>query len=219
MQETGSNHISVLIAKDEFTINTGCARSEWLGAGLVFSTEEFRKSWDRTELSVLTPKFSLVPDSFFDISRAREMLAETVDLDTADDVRTVAVPEFAAHALYSVNDGGQLSQVISGSLGNAELFPEQYWQLKALQSIPDYNKIIASYGSGRIYLTMAQGRSLLISNSFPAGDFTTAQYWIFSLMRNFQLNPEVSTIWFRTPLEAEWEISLYSYFKSVEFLQ
>ena len=66
---------------------------------------------------------------------------------------------------------------------------------------------------------MAQGRSLLISNSFPAGDFTTAQYWIFSLMRNFQLNPEVSTIWFRTPLEAEWEISLYSYFKSVEFLQ
>ena len=118
MQETGSNHISVLIAKDEFTINTGCARSEWLGAGLVFSTEEFRRSWDRAELSVLTPKFSLVPDSFFDISRAREMLAETVDLDTADDVRTVAVPEFAAHALYSVNDGGQLSQVISGSLGN-----------------------------------------------------------------------------------------------------
>ena len=35
-------------------------------------------------------------------------------------------------------------------------------------------------------------------------------------MRKLQLNPEVSTISFRTPLSEEDEMSLYRYFKNVE---
>lgn len=216
MQETGSNQISVLIARDAFTINTGCARSEWLGAGLVFSTEELHRNWDKVELSVMTPKFTLVPDAFFDISKAYGMLSEAVFLSPSDELHSAAVPEFAAHAIYSVSDGGRLASVVSDSLGGAAIFPEQYWQLKELPLIPDYNKLIASYDSERIYLSIAQGRNLLLSNSYPAPDFVTAQYWIFSAMKNFQLNPEITPIWFRTPLQAEWEMSLYNYFKSVE---
>ena len=37
-------------------------------------------------------------------------------------------------------------------------------------------------------------------------------------MKKLQLNPEVSTISFRTPLDAEQEMSLYRYFKAVEQL-
>ena len=35
-------------------------------------------------------------------------------------------------------------------------------------------------------------------------------------MKKLQLNPEVSTIYFRTSLEADQEISLYRYFRNVE---
>lgn len=37
-------------------------------------------------------------------------------------------------------------------------------------------------------------------------------------VRKLQLNPEVSSVYFRTPLTGEEEMSLYRYFKSVERL-
>ena len=69
---------------------------------------------------------------------------------------------------------------------------------------------------GTLYLVIAQGRSLLLCNAFQAPDFTTAEYFIFMAMKKLQLNPEVSTICFRTPLSEEEEMSLYRYFKNVE---
>ena len=49
-------------------------------------------------------------------------------------------------------------------------------------------------------------------------DFTTAEYFIFLSLKRLQLNPEVSTISWRTPITAEEEMSLYRYFKAVEQL-
>ena len=69
---------------------------------------------------------------------------------------------------------------------------------------------------GVLYLVIIQGRSLLLCNSFKAPDFTTAEYFIFLAMKKLQLNPEVSTITFRTPLSEEDEMSLYRYFKNVD---
>ena len=80
----------------------------------------------------------------------------------------------------------------------------------------DYNKILASYVNRYLYLTNARGRTLLLCNSFQAPDFTSAQYFIFLALKKLQLNPEVSTICFRTPLTEDQEMSLYRYFKSVE---
>ena len=56
----------------------------------------------------------------------------------------------------------------------------------------------------------------MLANIFKAPDFTTAEYFIFNAMKKLQLNPEVSTICFRTPISPEEEISLYRYFKAVE---
>ena len=69
---------------------------------------------------------------------------------------------------------------------------------------------------GTLYLVIVQGRSLLLCNSFKAPDFTTAEYFIFLAMKRLQLNPEVSTIVFRTSLTEEEEMSLYRYFKNVD---
>ena len=85
-----------------------------------------------------------------------------------------------------------------------------------LRNLQDYNKVLASYADGYLYLVIAQGKSLLLCNSYPAPDFTTAEYFIFLAMKKLQLNPEVSTIIFRTPLNEDQEMSLYRYFKNVE---
>lgn len=201
----------------------GSHSSGWMSADRVFTTPEFQKRYSQVDISVFTPKFALIPSHFHHPLRVRQNLAEVARLEDSDKVESVDVPEFAAVLLYSNTIGETLSKVVSETVlmadGSKSLpLPEIYFMLKALPQLQDYNKILASYVDGYLYLTIAQGRSLLLCNSFRAPDFTTAEYFIFMAMKKLQLNPEVSTITFRTSLESEEEMSLYRYFKCVEVL-
>lgn len=96
--------------------------------------------------------------------------------------------------------------------------PEMYFILKDLPKCLDYNKIFCTWAEGYLYLAIAQGRTLLLANTYPAGDFATVQYYIFLSLKSLQLNPEISTVCFRSPLSKEDEMSMYRYFKAVEIL-
>ena len=201
----------------------GSHSSGWMSADRVFTTPEFQKMYSQVDISVFTPKFALIPSHFHHPLRVRQNLAEVARLEDSDKVESVDIPEFAAVLLYSNTIGETLSKVVSETVlmadgSKSSPLPEIYFMLKALPQLPDYNKILASYVDGYLYLTIAQGRSLLLCNSFRAPDFTTAEYFIFMAMKKLQLNPEVSTITFRTSLESEEEMSLYRYFKCVEVL-
>ena len=148
-----------------------------------------------------TQKVALVPSAFFDAASAREILSRTVLLDEDDKVEYISLPEFSAELVYSLYT-----------------LPELYYVLKALSGIEGHNKIVASYADKVLSLSIATGDELLLANVFEAADFTTAEYFIFMAVKKLQLNPEVSTIHFLTPLTGEEEMSLYRYFKSVEQL-
>lgn len=173
------------------------------------------------ELSFMTPKVSLVPSAFFDAAEAKSILSRTVALGDGDEVRHVSLPEYSAELLYSLSGGeAALASVMDGMrlpAGCAAL-PEMYFILKAIREVGEYNRIVASYADGYLYLAISQGGNLLLSNVFEAADFTTAEYFIFLAVKKLQLNPEVSTICFRTPLSDAEEMSLYRYFKGVERL-
>ena len=154
-------------------------------------------------LSFFSSKFALVPASFFSESAARALLAEVVDIDSSETVGYTKVPQYDAVLVFSNASG-------------ASLLPEIYYVLESLHGLQDYNKIVASWGYGKLYLAVAQGKTLLLCNAFDAPDFTTAEYFLFLVMKKLQLNPEVSTVYFRTPLTEEQELSLYRYFRSVE---
>ena len=154
-----------------------------------------------------TPKAALVPSAFFDAASAREILSRTVLLDKDEKIEYISLPEFSAELVYS------LSVDIDPDEDN---MPELYIVLKAISGVAEHNKIVASYGDGVLSLAIAQGSDLLLANVFEAADFTTAEYFIFMAVRKLQLNPEVSTIHFLTPLSSDEEMSLYRYFRSVE---
>ena len=154
-----------------------------------------------------TPKAALVPSAFFDAASAREILSRTVLLDKDEKIEYISLPEFSAELVYSLSmDIEPLEESI----------PELYNVLKAVSGVAEHNKIVASYGDGVLSLAIAQGNDLLLANVFEAADFTTAEYFIFMAVRKLQLNPEVSTIHFLTPLSSDEEMSLYRYFRSVE---
>lgn len=160
--------------------------------------------------SLLTSKCTLVPAVCFDSSKAAEMLREVVSLDSSDGVRSVEIPQFGAVLIYSDKD------IISG--GHSDALPEMFYVLGDIAKCREYNKIVVSYCDSLLHLAIAGGEKLLFANTFKAQDFTTAEYFIFLTMKSLQLNPEISTIYLRTPVGLEEEMSLYRYFKFVEHL-
>ena len=196
-------------------------RSGWMPADRIFTTPELQVKYEEVEISVFTPKCTLAPVQFCDPAGCRDMLSEVADLGGDDDVDIVDLPEYSAALVFSNNIGETLSKAISETVrmadgSKAKPLPEMYYMLRQLPSLADYNKILASYMDGYLYLAIAQGKTLLLCNSYQVPDFTTAEYFIFLAMKKLQLNPEVSTICFRTPLMEEEEMSLYRYFRNVE---
>ena len=197
--------------------------SEWMSAERIFNTPEFARRYNQVDVSVLTPKFALVPTGFHAPEASRQMLAEVVALDEYDQVDFVEVPQFGAVLLYSLSLSGTLPKVVSETViridgSKGRMLPESYYMLSAMADIPDYNKIVAAYMDGWLSLAIAQGKTLMLCNSFQAPDFTTAEYFVFLAMKKLQLNPEMSSIYFRTQLSEEQEMSLYRYFRSVEHI-
>ena len=197
--------------------------SPWLDAARVFTTPEFQRRYDKVEISLLTPKVALVPEAFLDPLGARDALSEVVALREGDYVETVPLPSMGAVLLFSNSIDESLSRVLAQTVlpssgTPVRVLPEMYYLLRQLDTLTEYNKVLASWRDGWLHLVIAQGKSLSLCNVYEAPDFTTAQYFIFLGMKRLQLNPEVSTICFRTPLEPEAELSLYRYFKAVVLL-
>ena len=195
-------------------------RSAWIGAERLFTTPEFQRRYADVEVSLLTPKVALVPESFYNPGRARPALEEVAALEEGDFVESVPLPSLGSVLVFSNTVGESLSRVIAQTVLPSSgvpvrVLPEMYYLLKELETLTEYNKIAASWRDGWLHLVIAQGKSLLLANVFEAPDFTTAQYFLFLGMRRLQLNPEVSTVCFRTPLDPEAEMSLYRYFKGV----
>jgi hypothetical protein len=226
MLQNNYNGISIQVGLSGYSFrlwNAGqmTSASGWLSSERIFTTPEFQRRYDDVAVSVFTPKVALVPAQFFSPERAKELLDDVVNIGVNDTVEFVEVPHLASVLVYSNAIGETLSRVISETVlkldgSKARLLPEMYYILEQLPSMKEYNKILASYMDGVLYLVIAQGKTLLLCNSFHAPDFTTAEYFIFMAMKKLQLNPEVSTISFRTPLSEDDEMSLYRYFKSVD---
>ena len=231
MQETGNNNtadsISVQISLSGYVSRTGSngvsVSSGWMSADRFFTDPCFRRRYEEVSVSVFTPKFSLVPDHFFSPVSARYMLAEVADLADSDYVEYERLPWMKSVLLYSNSIGETLSSAVAGTVLRSDgeksrVLPEIWYMLHALESVTEYNKVIAAFADGYLYLVIAQGRSLLLCNSYQAADFVTAEYFIFLMMKKLQLNPEMTTIFFRTPLKDEEEMSLYRYFRSVDYI-
>ena len=195
--------------------------SGWLGAESIFTVPQMQRRYKDVLITVFTPYCTLVPENFHKPELSAQLLSDVVDLPQGAVADYVRIPEQNAVMVYSNSIGGTLHRVMSESVlrtdgTKAQPLPELYAMVKSLGDIKDYNRIVASYMDGVLYLVIAQGKTLMLCNTYSAPDFTTAEYFIFLAMKKLQLNPEMSSIYFRTPLDQDQEMSLYRYFRNVE---
>lgn len=146
----------------------------------------------------------MVPTRYFDEKDPRCFLSEISVLAETAVVGWKSIPAHDAVLVYS---------------GGGDDEPELYKLILAVDALKDYFKIGASIVDGELSLVIVKGTDLLFANVFDAPDFTTAQYYIFAVMKSLQLNPEVSTIYFRQKPDMKDELSICSYFNSLEVLK
>lgn len=147
--------------------------------------------------------FTLVPTGFFNPDSAHQILSEVSECGAEVEVKYLEIPLYNAVLVYSSDED---------SINDIPLVAKL---LERLPECCEYNKILCAISGEQLYISIAQGKSLLLVNSFAAQDFTTAQYYIFLAVKSLQINPEVSTICFMTELQEQDKMSLYRYFKSV----
>ncbi len=222
MPVTGNNpsKISVQLGLNGFIYKTDdCARSPWLSAEFVLGSDIFQQHYDEVQIAGFCPRYTLVPAAWFDENKVRDYL-DAAFQPSEGEIRWNSLPAELGVVEIWEPSSSRLTQFVCGILSAEEgkIFPEFHYMLTEGYHVESYNKIIASYAEGRLYLVIFQGKNLMLCNSFEAADFTTAQYYIFMALKNLQLNPEASTIYFRTPLTAEEEMSLYHYFQAVKAL-
>ena len=151
----------------------------------------------------MTEKFTLVPSELFSEETARETLSEVVLLEEGEPLSFLDIPFCQSVLVYA----GQRR-------------PAVYDMLMSLCKIRHHNKIMASISDDVLSLVVAQGDRLQFCNCFKAGDFTTALYYIFMVLKKLQINPEISTLYFTSgDISQEQLTSLFRYFKSAEVLQ
>ena len=143
----------------------------------------------------------LVPSSFYNEDCAREYIAQVVDISKDAEVNSVFMPQYDAYFIYS-----------------GDRKPELYRVLDRLGTLPEYNKILCHWDGETLSLGIGQGKSLLLSNTYRAGDFVSVMYFVLLALKSLQLNPEMSTICFMSELSSDDKILLYHYFKSVSVL-
>jgi len=150
----------------------------------------------------MNSRFTLVPSELFSEEAAREILSKVALLEDGEPLSFQDVPSFDAVLIYA-----------------GEKRPGIYDILMSLCKIRDYNKILVSVEDGWMYVAVSQGDSLLLCNSFKALDEVTIQYYIFMLLKKFQINPEQTTVYFLDSLSNEMQLSLCQFVKSAEVLQ
>ena len=222
MQVTGNSRLSIQLSSNGYLyrIYDGdklISKSDWIQVENEISQPEFEYDYVQVTISILTPKVSIFPSQFFLKEYARELLTEVVKLTDKDIVTYSKDDILEIVTIFSTEVNNSNLDNLKNRFEKVELKSELALLLNEIHLIEDYNKILVSYLDGYLYLVIANdGKTLRLANVFKAADFTTALYFLFYALKKFQINPEISTLYVRTPLEEGQNILLYRYFKSVE---
>ncbi len=156
--------------------------------------------------------FTVVPADFSNPNAQHRVLEELFGIDENEKVYSTAVEVYGVKVLYSKPSD------YSPSLKSTLPLPSVVRYLIELQSIKDYNKLIAEYNKekGIFILTLAAGEQLLIANGYKATDFGSVIYFILEALRQNQINPQQTVVNLYAAIGIDELEKLESYVKGVK---
>lgn len=181
----------------------------------IFARNLLSHQYSEYDFVYRTHKFTLVPEGI-DYGDPREALAEIVDLDARDSVFICDTAFKGVRMIYALSSDDPLLKATDAMSKGIQPAVETLRLLEFAASLTDHNKVVASYGDSLLSLVVCEGDNLLLCNSYPAPDFTTALYYVFTALNQFQINPEVTLLHYRGYLDEDRQMLVYKYFSGVE---
>ncbi|MFA7033785.1 MAG: DUF3822 family protein [Bacteroidales bacterium] len=150
-------------------------------------------------------KYTLVPTPFFNREDSYKLLSQAVQLDEKDMAKYTELPGYEAVLVYAVSDMSDPAPAVAALLSLSS-------------SLSDYNKVVVSLDDDYVHIVIAAGKKLLLCNSYRSNDYVTSEYYIFAAMKKFQINPEITTLYFDKCVPDDMRDDLFRYFQGVEVL-
>ena len=155
-------------------------------------------------------RYTLVPEDFFSPDAARGLLNRVVKVGDQEVVKYKELPQYKAVLLYVCTPGAEDAVGKIASM------------VAAAAEAGKYNRVVVRYdasdGAGRLDIVLVAGPRLLLVNSFAAPDSVTAEYYIFAALKQFQINPELTVVYFCGEAPFSMKEDLFRYFSAVESL-
>lgn len=206
------------LRKSDFSIATD-GISDYLKkcSKMVESIPLLKKEYGKVTVITETEKYSLVPIAQFKERDILKQLSELYVIEDDEEVSFKIVEELDLVIIFAANS--TFLNIIRRVQESFESIPSIYLVLKVMLKRKDHNKLYLNYCKGRADVTVFIGSQLMLCNSYPAEDFSTALYFAFLALKQAFINPENTTVFIHGDLYIP-EIQLLSkYFPMVKYFR
>ncbi len=154
----------------------------------LFKKDEWlQKRAEQCTVCVITPKHTLVPSGLFRSTQAAALLKELFVLDDLDEVNYTELPQIGATCIYAIP--APISAMIFKYQRKAVFLAHVIPLFHFLASQKDFSRALLYYTPSFIHLILMQGDKLLLCNAYSIDRFTSALYYVFFALKQWQLNP------------------------------
>lgn len=206
------------LRKSDFSIATD-GLSEYLKkcSKMVESIPILAREYNKVTVITETEKYTLIPVSQFKERDILKQLSEFYVIEDDEEVSFKIVEELDLVIIFAANS--TLLNIIRRVQSGFESIPSIYLVLKTMLRRKDHNKLYLNYIKGRVDITVFIGSQLMLCNSFPAEEFTSALYFAFLALKQSFINPENTTVFIHGDIFIP-EIQLLSkYFPMVKYFR
>jgi hypothetical protein len=130
---------------------------------------------------------------------------------------SIDLPEHEAKLIYAIPNS--ISSRIFKIQKRAKYYPTIYDMIQRLPQLQDNNKVLIHFSKGHVHIVAGEGQRLLLANSYKADDFTSAQYYLFLVIKEVMFNPEFTTLQVMGEIDRSRMKSLSKYFKGVKICE
>lgn len=163
-----------------------------------------------------TWKYTLVPQSHYARENSRGYLEAVRDVYPEDKVLTLDLPSRKAVMVFAIPEN--ICDALTGLCRNIRFYPTAYLLIDRVSSVEDNNRLLVSFTEGMLHIVAAERDKLMFANSFPAADLATAEYFIFSVVKEVMFNPEHTILYIYGKVAGNVGNELRRYFAGVSFL-
>lgn len=164
-----------------------------------------------------TPKYTLVPETLYQPEMAARTLQTLFSLNEMDEVACTPFSFAQAQCVYALP--GVVDVTILKYQREARFSANVVPLSRFLQQQPEYSRALFYYGtSGHAHVMLMQGDQLLLCNAYEADSFTSALYYLFFALKQWQINPHGLSLYISGPIPPQGLKQVCAYFPQITVL-